>query len=262
MLLSDDEIKRQHLVEDFLEHNFRPGGYDIRVGRIVTVKGDEVDQLTLPPSGVVKVISRENINMPRNIAALAMIKTGLCDRGILALNTGIAGPGYDGHLSTTLLNFSNKDFLLTKDEVFLRLVFHECYMSTRKDWPKPIASEDYLRDKKKEVINFSNKFLNLESALEDAAKPVFAKFRTQALVLAPLLALMLAAFAFAVTLGVNYSNRGVWSKEDLKGEILREVVSTKNSKVDSHIEELENEIQELKKSQAETIRLLQSTKKP
>ena len=121
MLLSDREIKQRKLIDVPTEKNFRATSYDVTVGKIITVEGKEVDDLVLQPSGVVQVVSRERIALPHDITSLAMVKTDLCNRGILALNIGIAGPGYSGHLSSPLLNFSKTDFYLTKDEVFFEL---------------------------------------------------------------------------------------------------------------------------------------------
>lgn len=250
MLLSDNEIKQRRLIDVPTEHNFRATSYDITVGRIVTSTGDEVDKVVIPPSGVVHVISRERIILPRNITSLAMVKTDLCNKGILALNIGIVGPGYDGLLSSALLNFSKSDFYLEKDDVFLRLIFQECYVSPRENWPARVPEETYIRDHKKRAINFSDKFLNVESIATEASKKSFGEFKEQAFKTVPLMVFVLGVLTFLLTFGVNYANRYIWStddvrKENVKAELLRELGAARESELESKLKDLEQKIDRL-----------------
>lgn len=255
MLLSDREIKQGKLVRQSEERNFRATSYDLRVGNILTVVGEEVNEFTLEPSGVAEVVSRERIVLPKDVTALAMVKTDLCNKGILALNIGIVGPGYDGYLSTTLLNFSKREFRLTKDEVFLRLVFQECYISPREKWPAAKSHEDYLRDKKMDVVNFSSKFLNLDEIVKEISKPILGDFRDQALKFVTVLVLTLSVLTFFLTIGVNFANRIVWTedtkKESIKSEILKELAVSREGDLRLKIKELEQTIERVKAAQNE-----------
>lgn len=266
MLLSDDQIKARNLVHNSVPRNFRATSYDLTIGEILGVDSLEKKQLTLPPSGVAEVISRERITLPYDITGLAMVKTDLCNRGILALNIGIVGPGYDGYLSTTLLNFSKTDFLLTKDEVFLRLIFHECYESSRKDWPKRVEYDEYVAAKKKNLVSFSEKFLNLDVLIKEISQPIWSNLRNQALAAIPVLVLSLALVTFLLTVTVNYANRYVWSpddvkKQNVKQEILDDLATTRQNTLESKIRELEQEIQKLDARQKEILQVQPGTKK-
>lgn len=267
MLLSDREIKQRKLIDVPTEKNFRATSYDVTVGKIITVEGKEVEDLVLRPSGVVQVISSERITLPHDITSLAMVKTDLCNKGILALNIGIAGPGYSGHLSSPLLNFSKTDFYLTKDEVFLRLVFQECYVSPRQKFSDLISDEDYIATRKKQAINFSDKFLNVEAIATEAGKKTFGDFKDQAFKMVPILIGSLAVVTFLLTFGVNYANRSIWSsddikKENIKAELLREVGAARESGLESKMQELERRIQKLNDDQEQRTNEAAKSKKP
>jgi len=249
MLLSDDAIKAKGLIENDVEAHYRAASYDVGVGTILTKDGKEVTEYKLEPQGIVEVISREDIRMPRDIVGYAMVRTTLCNEGILPLNIGILDPGYEGPVSATLLNFGKKDYLITRDEVFLRLTFHESYLSRSKKWPRRVSHDEYLSDRKKKVVNFADTFLNLEATIKKATEPFLDALRNRALVWIPLFAVMLTALAFAVTLGVNYTNRGYWSKDDVKAEIKQDLGLTKEGSVESRIKSLEDEVKKFRMSQ-------------
>jgi dUTPase len=242
MLLSDNEIRAKGLIYNAVEAHYRAASYDVGVGTILTMDGKEVTELKLEPQGIVEVISREEVRVPRDVVGYAMVRTSLCNEGILPLNIGILDPGYKGPVSATLLNFGKKDFLITADEVFLRLTFHESHLSHSENWPVPISHDEYVRDRKKKVVNFADTFLNLDSTIKKATEPFLDTLRNRALIWLPLFAVMLTALAFAVTLGVNYTNRGYWSKEDVKAEIKQDLGLTKEGGLESRIKTLEDEI--------------------
>lgn len=245
MLLSDDTIKSKRLVVDDVAGNYRPAGYDLSVGKIITVEGQEVSKNSywLAPQGIVEVISRETIKLPKDVAGYAMVKTALCNKGILALNIGIVDPGYDGPLSTTLINFGKREFQLDVNSVFLRVTFHECETSSRSTWPQPVNRQEYVADKKAKVQHFGNTFLNLQSAVEKVTDPIFKRYKIQLIAIA---ALVLTVFPLIVTLGVDYLSRTSWTKEQIKEEMLREIRAARQSELESKIRELDDEIKSLK----------------
>ncbi|MGZ8845982.1 MAG: dCTP deaminase domain-containing protein [Pyrinomonadaceae bacterium] len=267
MLLSDREIRERKLIDIPTEKNFRATSYDLSVGKIITVEGKEVEDLVLRPSGVVQVISSERITLPPDITSLAMVKTDLCNKGILALNIGIAGPGYSGHLSSPLLNFSKTDFYLTKDEVFLRLVFQECYISPRQRSSDPLSDQDYIATRKKQAVNFSDKFLNVEAIATEAGNKTFGDFKREAFKMVPLLIGGLAVLTFLLTFGANYANRAIWSsddirKENIKADLLREIGAARESGLESKMLDLERRIQKLNLEQEQRAYEAAKNKKP
>src|ERR1700722_15541246 len=105
LMLNRDEIKKLGLITDSDEQSFRAASYDLRIGTILAVRDGAPIHVTscyvLPPQGMVEVISWETIKVPPDIAGYASVKTSLSRDGLLALNTGILDPGYEGPLSAT-----------------------------------------------------------------------------------------------------------------------------------------------------------------
>jgi deoxycytidine triphosphate deaminase len=231
MLLSDQEIKNRRLVENRIEAHFRAASYDLSVGTIISVEGKEEEgEYWLKPQGIVEIISRERVKLPKDVVGYVMVKTSLCNQGILALNIGIVDPGYEGFLSTTLLNFGKNKFLLRINDVFLRLTFLDCYISPRSNRPSPVGYRDYVRGKREKMENFPETFLNLEATVQEASEPLFEDLKKKLIFWVPVGAFALALFAFLVTLGVNYTSRNIWSREQLKAELLSTVHHEKLSK--------------------------------
>jgi deoxycytidine triphosphate deaminase len=240
MLLNDQEIRTYGLIEDYADdkEHFRAASYDIRIGTIITVKGKEVKEMRLKPQGIVEVVSREKVSLPMKVGGFAMVKTSLCNQGILPLNIGIIDPGYNGYLSTTLLNFGKKEFRLKTDQVFLRISFIECHPSPNHEPSTTITKEQYIDDKKDKVMNFSDTFLNIAGNVDE----LFRNARNRAISVVVLFGFMLTAFSFLVTLGVNYTARNVWSRDQLKSELLNDIQQKKQADLEQRIKELEKQM--------------------
>ncbi len=249
MLLNGKEIRAAGLIDNDIDDNehFRAASYDVRIGKIINVRGKELKEMRLKPQGVVEVVSAEKVRLPMDIAGFAMVKTGLCNLGILPLNIGIIDPGYKGYLSATLLNFGKREFRLKPNQVFLRLTFFRCQASSNHQPPEALTDEQYIEDKKDKVMNFSETFLNIKGNVDEVVK----KARNKAIVYASGLGVLLALFAFLVTIGVNYTSRYVWSKEQLKTELLDDVHQKRDAALEQKLKDLEDQIRKLNASSAQ-----------
>jgi hypothetical protein len=89
------------------------------------MEGKTIDDssFTLPPRGLVWVISNEEFHLPKNITGLATLRTTWTHSGILALNVGVVDPGWSGHLATAVVNFSMRPFEIRKGQAFFRVMF-------------------------------------------------------------------------------------------------------------------------------------------
>ncbi|HTD03760.1 dCTP deaminase domain-containing protein [Undibacterium sp.] len=125
MVLNGEQIKISDCVKDAVAANFRSASYDLTIGEIVTSEGEFVDQFEIPPQGIVKVISAEEICVSDGLLGYVHVKTSLCNEGILPLNIGLVDPGFNGPLQSTLINFGKAKIVLKKGTVFSRLVFHK-----------------------------------------------------------------------------------------------------------------------------------------
>jgi deoxycytidine triphosphate deaminase len=124
MILTAESITRRELVVNPNAEGVRDTTYDATVGEIVqdgkTVEGDSY---VLPARGIVWVVSAEKFNLPKDVTGLATLRTTWTHNGILALNVGIVDPGWNSHLATAVVNFSNGDFVINRGQAFLRIIF-------------------------------------------------------------------------------------------------------------------------------------------
>src|SRR5260370_40977719 len=132
-LLSGEEIKSQALVENCADENlYRASTYDLSIGEIIPAGTASVGfEYILPPGGTVRVVSKELLKLPSNITGHALLKNELCRKGILALNIGVIDPGFQGPISSTLINFVQGEFVVKPGSSFLRISFHRCPVSPK-----------------------------------------------------------------------------------------------------------------------------------
>lgn len=273
MLLSGEQLKAIKLIEDGKPKQYRAAGYDVVIEKIIDHRGIDIaeDFFALPPNGIVEVISAETIKLPSDVCGFASIKTGLCDQGVLALNIGIVDPGWQGRVSTTLINFGNQKRILSKGDTFLRLTFHKF------DQPAQvpivaIPDDQYIRDKQKKAKSYFNEnFIDVSYA----SRAAFGQYRRWLLAWVPIaitmLAILLAFTTYYATFLANNNSinltRDYWiptaqqTRDNLKTELgeisnLRSrvtdlegsvVVKSTADDLQRQISRLESEIAKLKK---------------
>jgi deoxycytidine triphosphate deaminase len=199
-MLTGARIQSLRLVENGLPSGFRATSYDVRIAQIVTNDGALHGSYKIPRQGIVQVISAERLRIPLNVTGIATVKTTLCNEGLLALNIGIIDPGYEGLISSFLVNFSNEARLLSHGEPFLRLQFQEMANPVPGPGFKE-ADADYRRFRQKVAPQFGSTFLNLSEEVEKAAKDEFVRWRTGILAAAGTAALILGVLTFLLNWG-------------------------------------------------------------
>ncbi|ELS5808513.1 hypothetical protein ACXYUJ_20060 [Escherichia coli] len=73
----------------------------------------------LKPQDSAFVISEEILHVPEGFIAYVFLKNRLSQKGFLALNTGIIDSGYNGPISTLLINFSAVEEYLPITELLI-----------------------------------------------------------------------------------------------------------------------------------------------
>jgi deoxycytidine triphosphate deaminase len=86
----------------------------------------------------------------------------------LALNVGIVDPGWNSHLATALVNFSNTNFEIERGEAFLRVLFISHAKTNAKDII--IDRKAYLGQIRDKSSKIPNTFLDLESLADEVLK--------------------------------------------------------------------------------------------
>lgn len=125
MALNADQIRSRQLVENMNDNQLRPSSYDLTIGTIIDSHGNEQTDFTLDPQEMVIAISANRLKLPKNVVGYALPRITLNNRGILSLSTGIVDPGYEGLVSSTLINFGKEPYPLRAGTEFLRVAFHE-----------------------------------------------------------------------------------------------------------------------------------------
>ncbi len=184
-------------------------GQRLKVGKIISHKGKEEDELLLQPQGIAHLISEEIIDLPNNVCAFAHVMTRKCNDGLLTLNIGVIDPGWRNHVSTAILNFGSQPRLLKKGDEFLRITFHKI------DGPPSAPSKRENEDiasycssvKRRASSGFGRHFLNIKKLVSEASKKENERLRDTLLKYIPIAAFSLAFFALMVTVGVGAITR-------------------------------------------------------
>jgi dUTPase len=195
-LLSGEEIKSHRLVEGSTDDNlYRASTYDLSVGDIVPAGAEaglvyEGSRYLLLPGGMVRVVSKERLRLPDTITGHVLLKNALCTKGVLAINIGVVDPGFEGPISSTLINFGREKCEVEKGTPFLRVSFHRCPQSPKALKSKKYDRDSYLKSVKQEVSAYSGPtFLNMDKTAADAAEAAFGSFKNALIIWASLAAL-------------------------------------------------------------------------
>jgi deoxycytidine triphosphate deaminase len=169
---------------------FKPGpmpiqqgsSVDLTIGDIIDHKGKKVEgPFILEPGCMVQVCSAEVFMLPPTVTGHVTYKTTQTQRGIWALTVGIVDPGWDGPISTTLLNFSRQSYAITQGDAFLRASFFEHDSIPEKLLRKsPPLSEYKLNTQKSAATVFPNTFLDSDKISKSAGEAVLKKIREEA----------------------------------------------------------------------------------
>lgn len=234
MVLGEQSIRSKEIIRGSRPGNFRSGSYDLVVRDVITPNGEVANEFVLPPQGVVKVISAETVNLPADVIGYVLVKTKLCNEGVLALNIGIVDPGFCGPLQSTLINFGKSNVRIEAGDVFSRISFHSL------DAPQNIASAAHLTHARvrKSVREDADKylastFLDIEKTSGKAAEKAFGDFKASMFKWVPVVAFSVAAATFALNFGNMWVINSYFKPQDIaKSEVLTE-------KLDERLKQLE-----------------------
>ena len=183
--------------------------YDATIGEIYDPDGNMVQRNTyqLAPRGIAWVVSKEHFNLPVDVTGITTLRTTWTKKGILTLTVGIVDPGYNGPLSTAVINFGKTDFPLTKGDTFFRTAFFENQPSSQ------TSRVTFSRNKyvKEEVVDqlprFSETFLTMDTLADEIAKKIFSfpRWAFKLTCWALVTTLVLFAFSFLMDISKNVS---------------------------------------------------------
>ncbi|EPR7197177.1 TPA: hypothetical protein ACF1F5_005335, partial [Escherichia coli] len=142
----------------------------------------------LKPQDSAFVISEEILHVPEGFIAYVFLKNRLSQKGFLALNTGIIDSGYNGPISTLLINFSAVEEYLPvtdseQDKSFFRVVFHEIEKNPNYQPASAVPSSydvieqynEYRSYRVSDISNFPKTFLEPVVLKEQISKELTEK---------------------------------------------------------------------------------------
>lgn len=274
MLLSGHEIESRQLIADPHHGELRSSSYDVKVGRVIGPDGKEhAPPYSLEPQKMVVVVSTDKVQLTDDVVGYASPKTSLHNEGVLALSTGILDPGYEGYISSMLINFGRESYKLTDNSSFLRLTFHEimkpdedteagqAYAQAVQGFRNEYNSNftNYLSSRKDLAKKLPETFLDLPRHISDIAREVFPLQLTRLGNLLGGAALGLAfltlVFAAVTFLGAPWA--ADLQADHIREDVLNEINAGNVGSIDSleqDVEQLEDEVNALQESQLQDTR--------
>jgi deoxycytidine triphosphate deaminase len=149
------------------------------------------ERLSLKQGETAMVQTREHCKLPKDIGAIGFPPSSVSARGLLMTNPGHVDPGYDGHLSFTVINMGKDAFELVPKAQIVTVLFFEL----------EDVQQEYGKggNVKPEVLaGLSKEFLDVSEKARKAAQGEEAKTRLMGL-LVPLLVAVAAVVATYLT---------------------------------------------------------------
>ncbi|MEQ0337514.1 hypothetical protein ABLW80_13650 [Klebsiella sp. GB_Kp050] len=171
----------------------------------------------LKPQDSAFVISEEILHVPEGFIAYVFLKNRLSQKGFLALNTGIIDSGYNGPISTLLINFSAVEEYLPitdsdQDKSFFRVVFHEIEKNPNYQPTTPIPGSYNVTDKYNayrayrvtDITKFPKTFLEPIVLKEQISKELTEKLSSISIVKIGIVIAFVGAFLSLIPFGRDY----------------------------------------------------------
>lgn len=150
MILADRQIRvlieRDGLVSPVSDKQINPASVNLTLGDTflvplikkagATYLGKEVDYhrfeakedgFPIDPGEFILATTRENVDIPNNIAAFVQGRSSIGRIGLTTQNAGFVDPGFHGHITLELVNESPNTIILKPGYPVAQLVFFECY---------------------------------------------------------------------------------------------------------------------------------------
>jgi hypothetical protein len=253
-LLSGEEIKSLKLVEDSTDENlYRTSTYDLSIGDIIPAgPASGSSDYNLPPGGTIRAVSKELLKLPNDITGHALLKNELCRKGVLAINIGVIDPGFQGPLSSILINFGRGDFVVKQGAPFLRISFHRCPASPKADKSAKYNRHQYISNVKDEVAAYmAPTFLSMDVTAKRAAKRAFGSFKKALALWAIVAGVLFALIAVLAPLGASYVDKYVAGREQRELQLEQTVEKKVAERYETRLKALSDQVEELKRTTAE-----------
>ena len=188
MILSDGEIKKRVTSDKLIEFHdpkqIKYCGCELTLGNAVAPKTGEVLSITdkprhwfsnvmtakkcfvIEPSETKILVTKERLNMPKDLCATYGQLNRLANKGLMILNTSIVEPQYSGPLSCVLVNFSSQKHALSPGDPIAKLTFHRVEGTPEQVLTDSYTHADYETLVSKNAISLPESLLDI-SGIEE-----------------------------------------------------------------------------------------------
>jgi deoxycytidine triphosphate deaminase len=107
------------------EENFSGNAYILHIGEVCAKlhsRQKTEQELIIPPGRFLFFMTRERVQIPLDIDGCLFMNPSSSNKGLLFFTLGHVDPGFDGHLTATLLNTTSRPIPLKRHEGILYLV--------------------------------------------------------------------------------------------------------------------------------------------
>jgi len=174
--LNNESLKKlareqKFLGNDYLEENFQPSSYDLRIGtifkngKIYSTNQKNTSHVTIKPSEIVTMLTLEELNLPHTVCGTVFAKNSFSSKGILILNPGHVDPGFKGPLTICAINLSTKEETLWIGRKIFTLVITELNDVVQKEFQ--FKNKPEVDRKTHELLFWNQKFKDFSNSMFD-----------------------------------------------------------------------------------------------
>ncbi|WP_445722250.1 dCTP deaminase domain-containing protein [Flavobacterium sp.] len=166
--------KEKHLLgDDYLEENFEPASYDLRIGTIykdgkIISKDHPKSKFyftKIKPSEIVTFHTLEKVKIPHDCCGTVFALNSYSSSGLLILNPGHIDPGFEGYISVCAINLSEQEFDVELGNKIFTLIINKLDNIVPED--KRYINNTSLNRKEFEKKQYKDRFQKLSSSFFD-----------------------------------------------------------------------------------------------
>jgi deoxycytidine triphosphate deaminase len=155
----------------------QPASIDLSIGDIFLPEKNEGEKGSIESpfhsyrldSGHTAIVqTREELDLPDNLAAIGFPPSRVSSRGLLMTNPGHVDPGYKGRMKFTVINMGRESYLLNAGEMIVTLLFFRLNPPAAKSFSKRIPNF-HGHVGQEELSKLGADFLDVERRAENKA---------------------------------------------------------------------------------------------
>jgi len=193
MLLSDQQLVEldQNIIKGLnrsgdlfaADSRIQPASIDLTIGDIFLPEVKQDDEggsqkslayhpLDAGHTAIVQTL--EELDFPRDLAAIGFPPTTVSTRGLLMTNPGHVDPGYKGRMKFTVINMARESYPLRRGDIIVTLLFFRLNPPAKKSYSERYSTIQ-SNVTEEQLSKLAKDFLNFERRTEDIARDIAKK---------------------------------------------------------------------------------------